>query len=113
MAVKLSRVDELIKAIQENEGNQAGVNLTGGSNYRCGVRSDAIFKARSAVRALRSKMLQSRMKLKDGTLVDQSVFTDDLAGFLMLLVSYMIVGELKYGKADYEEIAKAYLPLNV
>jgi hypothetical protein len=113
IAVRLSRVDAFIKAIQDGEGESPGVSLTGGKRYRLGVRSDAIFKARDAVRTMRRNLIKAKPQLSDGTIIDDKVFSDDLAGFLMLIVSYLIVGELPRDQRDYEPFAKAYLPLNV
>lgn len=123
VAVRLDRVGALVRAIQSSEGKRAGVALTGSSTKRAGVRSEAAYRALEEVDKLRTAMLATSppLKLKDGTVLDDKVFTPALHGFLVLLASYLWTSELTYrydigapkGHRDYEPHAKAYLPMNV
>jgi hypothetical protein len=122
VTLPLAKVSALVSAIKRSEGTGVGVALTGSRNQRMGVRSEAIYRAQAAVVALRKQLIQSKLKvraLKDKPL-DAASFSDALTGFLILLASYLITSELPYRFVksgdkpyDYEQFAKAYLPLNV
>ena len=77
-----------------------------------GVRSDHLFRAKAAVETTRKAMLTWKHKLSNGVLVDQSTFTDQLSGFLMLQASYLWVIKL-WQTQDYETFGKGHLPINV
>lgn len=121
VAVRLSKVDELVSAIRSSQGKGPGKALTGDGDSkrrRMGVRSDALFYASARVNMLFAELAtQSKpLTLKDGTVVDASTLSEDLLGFLILLVMYLRTSELTYDHRagqDDEWFAKAYLPLNV
>lgn len=122
ITVSLSKMAALVQEIRSSQGKGAGRALTGSSNVRLGVRSDALFQADSAVRALWNALASRKPKLilSDSTEVNAKTLSNDLRGLVILLASYLWTGELKYnypppdapGK-DYEQFAKAYLPINV
>jgi hypothetical protein len=108
LTVRLARVGTLVERIKASEGKGPGVALTGGSSARMGVRSEALYRALKEVRRARRA----------------APFSDELEGFLILLASYLWTGELRYnypppnGRAngavhDYEQVGKAFLPINV
>jgi hypothetical protein len=118
VTVPLSKVGALVTEIFRSEGKGPGVAMTGSARARdrMGVRSDAIYKAKAAVDKSRTAILKTKppLKLADGTVVDAKVFTENVSGLLILMVSYLWTSELTYNLADdYEPFAKAYLPLNV
>jgi hypothetical protein len=105
---------------QKNSGESTGIALTGSSQHRMGLRSDAVYNAVSAVNKSWNSIVNQRPKLtlSDGTEVNRTTFTPNLKGFLILLASYLWTSELRYHFADpkprdYEPFAKAYLPINV
>ncbi len=108
LTVRLARVGALVERIKASEGKGPGVALTGGSSARMGVRSEALYRALKEVRRARRA----------------APFSGELEGFLILLASYLWTGELPYnypppnGPAngaihDYEQVGKAFLPINV
>ena len=118
LTVPLTRIGVLIAAIKKTEGQRAGVALTGPRTARMGLRSEALYRAGGAVERTRRQLLAVRPKLKlsDGTEVNDTTFSASLSGFLMLLASYLWTSELRYDfttPRDYEPFGKAYLPINV
>ncbi len=123
VTVPLSRIADLVRAIERTEGQRPGIALTGSHSHRRGLRSDALFKARQAVDRERKLLLEARPPhvLSDGTTVNASSFSESLRGFLILLASYLWTSELRYEfdkpsperPRDYEPFGKAYLPVNV
>lgn len=120
ITIPLSKVAALVAEIKKSEGKGAGVALTGSAKQRMGLRSEALYKALNAVQKTRREIVSKRPRLvlSNGTEVDATSFSEDLSGFLILLVSYLWSGELRYDFAgpkpgDYEPFAKAYLPVNV
>ena len=51
-------------------------------------------------------------ELSDKSKIKAADYTDQLAGLLMLMTSYMLCGEILDSR-DYERFAKSYLPINV
>ena len=115
----LARVDALVTLIKNSEGKKvAGRALSGPSGWRQGKRSKALYDAQEAVKKSRDHHIKAKTKLSNGDVVTQANFTPTLQGLLILMVSYLRTSELTYdhtpnGDWDYEEFAKAYLPLNV
>ncbi|MGI6455244.1 MAG: hypothetical protein ACOX5R_06420 [bacterium] len=120
LTIPLSKVEALISEIKKTQGKAPGIALTGSSQHRMGLRSDAVYNAVSAVNKSWNSIVNQRPKLtlSDGTEVNRTTFTPNLKGFLILLASYLWTSELRYHFADpkprdYEPFAKAYLPINV
>jgi hypothetical protein len=110
----LASIDAFVAAIKASESLWvAGRALSGPKGKRQGVRSVALYQARDAVNKSRDAHLKARTQLSDGTMVTEKSFTPTLQGLLILLVSYLKSGEIKYTTDDYEPYAKGYLPLNV
>jgi hypothetical protein len=108
VTIPLRKVATLVERIKATEGDGPGVALTGGSTHRMGLRSEALYRAYREVKKARKA----------------ATFSDDLEGFLILLATYLWASELPYrfpapGETvnpvvhDYEQIGKAYLPVNV
>ena len=108
ITVRLSRISALVDKIRDSEREGPGVALSAGSTMRMGLRSEAIYRAQGEVQKARRA----------------TPFSDDLEGFLILVASYLWTSELPYrypaiGAAvnplrhDYEEVGKAFLPVNV
>jgi hypothetical protein len=114
LQLPLASIDGFVTAIKASEQKWvAGRALSGPKGKRQGVRSVALYEARDAVTRSRDAHLKARTRLADGTTVSEKNFTPTLQGLLILLVSYLKSGELKYNTDDYEPYAKGYLPLNV
>jgi subtilisin family serine protease len=120
LTIPLAKVAALASAIKKSEGDPAGTGLTGDASARMGLRSEALYRATTAVSRLRQDLVDRRPRrtLSDGTEVDATTFTETLRGFLILLAMYLWTGELPYNftgppPRDYEPFAKAYLPVNV
>ena len=123
LALPLAKVADLVAEIKQSEGrNKEDFQLSGPSGYRQGLRSEALYQARQRVMASRRYHLRYKTVLPNGSKVTESNYTKDLEGLLILMVSYLVSGELKYKdresdgtckSCDYEPFAKAYLPLNV
>jgi hypothetical protein len=114
MAVPLSKISDLIVHIKNTElFDKSKFPLSGHSKYRLGLRSDAVYKALAAVQKSRRYHIRRRTKLSDGTVVTETNYSKDLEGLLILMVSYLVTGVLPEDSRDYEQFAKAYLPLNV
>jgi V8-like Glu-specific endopeptidase len=110
----LARIDKLVDRIEKSEKSKiAGVALSGPIGFRQGVRSVALYDARKAVNDSRDQHIRVGTQLSNGDAVTGSNFSPALQGLLILMVSYLRTSEIPYGTADYEEFAKAYLPLNV
>jgi hypothetical protein len=121
----LARIDELVTIIKKSEINKkskrkevAGKALSGPTGYRQGVRSRALYDAQKAVNASREDHIKAKTQLWNGDAVTSANFTPTLQGLLILMISYLRASELPYdrtpnGSWDYENFAKAYLPLNV
>lgn len=116
----LARIDELVTIIKESsEGKKvAGRSLSGPTGYRQGLRSRALYGAQKAVNASRKDHIKAKTQLSNGDAVTSANFTPTLQGLLILMISYLRASELPYdrtpnGSWDYEDFAKAYLPLNV
>ena len=112
ITIPLAKVGQLIDEIRKSIGKPPGKALTGGSGYRMGLRSDHLYKAKSAVIRLRRRILAANYRVGNGVLVDSSTFTDQLSGFLMLQASYLWVIKL-WQQKDYEYYGKGHLPINV
>lgn len=113
LTLPLARIDELVNRIRTSERLKVpGRSWSGPSTDRQGDRSQALYDAQTAVNASRKTHL-GKTKLRDGTLVSEANYSATLQGLLILLVSYLRSGELKYSSRDWEEFAKGYLPLNV
>ncbi|MET1038657.1 MAG: M15 family metallopeptidase [Aeromicrobium sp.] len=108
ITIPLRRVAALVQRIEKTEGGKPGVALTGGKKMRMGLRSEALFRAAREVKKARQAQ----------------PFSDDLEGFLILFATYLWTSEVPYrfpapGQRvdplvhDYEQIGKAYLPINV
>ena len=123
ITIPLSRVTNLITIIKKSEGKGRGVALTGdkkGNQPRMGLRSLALYKAMVVVNKSRNEIIanSAKLKLSDGTIITSLTYSENFRGFLILLVSYLFTSELTYdfsepNPADYEALAKAYLPINV
>lgn len=118
LAVPLSKIDEFISIIKASEKlPRIEFPLSGNAKFRMGLRSDALYNAKERVTASRNYHFRNKTKLADGTLVTESNYTMDLQGIMILMLSYLITGKLKYNihkpGEDWEAFAKAYLPLNV
>jgi hypothetical protein len=117
LTVPLAKIGALITEIQKTEGQRAGVALTGPKTARMGLRSEALYRAKAAVERTRREVLalSPKLKLSDGTEVNDTTFSASVTGFLMLLASYLWTSELAYdfARQDYEPFGKAYLPINV
>jgi V8-like Glu-specific endopeptidase len=110
----LARIDTLVARIEKSEKSKiAGVALSGPKGFRQGVRSVALYDARNTVNQSRDQHIRAGTKLSNGDAVTSSNFSPTLQGLLILMVSYLRTSEIPYGTGDYEEFAKAYLPLNV
>jgi hypothetical protein len=112
LTIPLSKVSSLISAIRNSIGKGHGVALTGGPGQRMGLRSDHLYIAQRRVEAFRKRVLQENKQLSDGTMLDESTFTDQLCGFVILLVSYLLVRGLAQPQ-DKESFGKGHLPVNV
>ncbi len=108
ITVRLSKVSALVDRIRASEGRGPGAALSGDSSLRMGLRSEALYRAQREVKKARRA----------------TPFSADLEGFLILLASYLWSGELPYRYPaigatvkplvhDYEEVGKAFLPINV
>jgi hypothetical protein len=110
----LARIDELVTAIRKSERQRvAGLALSGPRGDRLGDRSDAIYDAQRAVAADLARHLRAGTVVPSVGPVTATTYSKNLQGLLILMVSYLRAGELAYGPGDYEEFAKAYLPINV
>ena len=121
VTVPLKGVAKLIDLIEasENLGLQAsagairGLPLSGGDKVRRGRRSDAVIYARDEVRKARQDLLARKLVLSDRkTTVDASTFSEDLAGFLILIVSYLWTNKMKVER-DFETLPESHLPIAV
>ena len=113
IAVPLASIDRLVTAIRDSERlGVPGLALSGPAGRRQGVRSQALYDAQRAVNRSRNRHLGAG-KAPDGTPVTKVSFSPALQGLLILMVSYLRTSELAYTGKDYEQVAKAYLPLNV
>jgi hypothetical protein len=108
ITVRLSKVSRLVDMIRASQGKGAGRALSGGSGFRMGLRSEALYRAQKEVAKARKV----------------AGFSADLEGFLILLASYLWTSELPYrfpapgapvdsSVHDYEQFGKAFLPVNV
>ena len=114
ISIPLAKVEELIKRIKASEVfPKQKFPLSGHSGHRLGLRSDALYKAMNAVNLSRNFHIKNKTKLLDGTVISAKNYTPALQGLLILMVSYLVTGELRVDPGDYEPFAKAYLPLNV
>jgi hypothetical protein len=109
--VPLGSVDPLVTEIKKSKGKPSGVALTGAGSRRAGVKSKALFDAQKAVNRSRKSHIDGGTTLADGTRVTSANFTDNLQGFMILMVSYLRTSEITYGSRDYEAFAKAYPPI--
>lgn len=113
LTLPLARIDELVQRIETSERSKVpGRAWSGPSTDRMGDRSTALYDARAAVNASRASHL-GRSTLRDGTPVTEANYSATLQGLLILVVSYLRAGELRYDRRDWEAFAKGYLPLNV
>jgi monoamine oxidase len=110
VTIPLARVGDLIDAIDKSVGEGLGKALSGDSSLRLGVRSDIVVKAKR--RVLADRRARMGTELSDKSKVKAADYTDQLAGLLMLMTSYMLCGEILDSR-DYEQFAKSYLPINV
>jgi subtilisin family serine protease len=110
ITIPLARVGELIDAIAASAGKSKGVALSGGAGERLGVRSDLVVLAKERVLASRRRKLGTA--LPDGSTVSEGDFSPTLTGLLILMTSYLLVGEY-VDRRDYELFAKAFLAINV
>jgi subtilisin family serine protease len=110
LTIPLARVGELIDAIAASAGKAKGNALSGGSSERLGIRSDLVVLAKQRVMKSRERNLGTA--LPDGTTVGEADFSPALSGLLILMASYLLVGEY-VDMRDYELFAKAYLAINV
>jgi len=109
--VPLGGVDPLVTEIKKSKGKPSGIALTGSGAKRAGVKSRALFDAQKAVNRSRKSHIDGGTTLADGTQVTGANFTDNLQGFMILMVSYLRTSEITYGSRDYEAFAKAYPPI--
>jgi len=109
--VPLGGVDPLVTEIKKSKGKPSGVALTGSGLRRAGVKSEALFDAQKAVNRSRKSHIDGGTTLADGTQVTSANFTDNLQGFMILMVSYLRTSEITYGSRDFEAFAKAYPPI--
>ena len=113
-SLPLAKIDSLVTAIRRSERKiVAGRALSAPKGDRQGDRSVALYAAQWAVNRNRRAHIKRRTRLSDGSRVTAQNYTPTLQGLLILLVSYLRAGELRYGANDWEVFAKAYLPLNV
>ena len=110
ITIPLARVGDLIDAIDKSVGDGLGKALSGDSSLRLGVRSDIVVKAKR--RVLADRRARMGTELSDKSKIKAADYTDQLAGLLMLMTSYMLCGEILDSR-DYERFAKSYLPINV
>lgn len=121
ITVRLSKIPKLIKEIRGSRFQVPGVALTGREGHRMGLQSEALYKAQDAViKAFKEiTSMHPKLKLPGDIEVNESTFSMDLRGFLILFASYLWTSELRYNftddtkPRDYEQFAKAYLPINV
>ena len=109
--VPLGGVDPLVTEIKKSKGKPSGVALTGSGSRRAGVKSKALFDAQKEVNRSRKSHIDGGTTLADGTQVTSANFTDNLQGFMILMVSYLRTSEITYDSRDYEAFAKAYPPI--
>ena len=113
-SLPLASLDALVSRIKHSERNNvAGAAWSGPDGERQGDRSVALYEAQDAVNRSRTYHLSRQTVLSDGTAVSSSNYSATLQGLLILLVSYLRAGEVRYDGRDWEVFAKAYLPLNV
>lgn len=112
LTIPLAKVGALIEAIERSAGRPSGLALTGAGRQRMGFKSDHLYRAKEGVDSLRAAMVTWKQKLSNGVPVDKTSFSDQLAGFLMLQVSYLWVSKLAQAK-DTEFFGKGHLPINV
>jgi hypothetical protein len=112
ITIPLAQVGRLIEEIRNSIGKPPGKALTGGKEFRMGLRSDHLYLAKQGVETLRKAILTWNHKLSNGVLVTPSTFTEQLSGFLMLQASYLWVIKLHQAK-DTEHFGKGHLPINV
>jgi subtilisin family serine protease len=110
ITIPLARVGELIDAIAASAGKAKGTALSGAASERLGVRSDLVVLAKE--RVLKNREWKIGTALPDGTTVREADFSPTLTGLLILMTSYLLVGEY-VDVRDYELFAKAYLAINV
>jgi hypothetical protein len=114
ISIPLAKVEALVKRIKASEAFPKNkFPLSGHSGYRLGLRTDALYKAMTAVNLSRNFHIRNKTTLSDGTVISAKNYTPSLQGLLILMVSYLITSELPVDSRDYEPFAKAYLPLNV
>lgn len=120
VAIPLSKVAPFVELLKKSEGKASGIALTGDSNQRMGLRSEALYKAKAQVDKIHKEITSKtpKIKLSNSKEVDSTIFSESLRGFLILLVSYLWTSELPYHfiepkPRDYEPFAKAFLPINV
>ncbi len=121
ITVRMSKIPKLIKEIRDSRFQAPGVALTGREGHRMGLQSEALYKAQDAVIKTFKEItsMHPKLKLSGDIEVNESTFSMDLRGFLILFASYLWTSELKYNftddtkPRDYEQFAKAYLPINV
>lgn len=114
LQLPLEGIEALVDSIEASEKERvAGRALSGPKGKRQGVRSLGLYQARDAVNQSRNAHIKAGSQLSGGARVTGKNFSPTLQGLLILIISYLRSGELKYNGKDYEEYAKAYLPLNV
>ena len=106
MDIPLGSVMGLVQAIRKSQRRGPPTRLTGFRRSRPGNRSDALFDAYdSVIKDFRQQAKAGRAKSTD--------LTKRLAGFMILMVSYLRTSEIKYTARDNEVFPKAYTPLTV
>jgi hypothetical protein len=114
IAIPLAKIDALVRKIKASEAlSKSNFPLSGSAAFRLGLRSDALYRAMTAVNNSRNYHLKNKSSLTGGKTISERNYTPALQGLLILMVSYLISSELKADARDYEPFAKAYLPLNV
>ena len=114
--VPLGKIPDLVKRIRRSESKRPGVALTGprrgasGRRVRPGLRSTELYAARTAVLAERRRRIRQRMMLPSGVRVGSANFTPALAGFMIMMVSYLNTSKINR-RGDFEAFAKAYPPI--
>ncbi|MEM7292037.1 MAG: S8 family serine peptidase [Pseudomonadota bacterium] len=110
----LAKVDKLVSMIKVSEARRFPGKAWSGPKWdKLSDRSDALYLAKRRVNRDRNRHIRRATKLKDGTVVTAANFSPTLQGLMILMVSYLISGTLKYSRRDKQPFAKAYLPLNV
>lgn len=104
--IPLGSVMKLVQEIRRSQKRGPPTRLTGYRKSRPGNRSDALFDAYDAV------IGDFKKKAKAGN-AKSTDLTKKLAGFMILLVSYLRTSEIRYKSRDSESFPKAYTPLNV